>query len=174
MDHNIEFKFLRVLKGRISYMDCDLALYIEDPNQDIMYESIEIYQKYFDEAYGSGVFTSEEMEMFLFDQELYSPFDDQDIKKLEKDLEELKLQAYKNHYKKKELMGIKFLIQQTEKKIGDIRYKKLKYDPFTCEGIATTCRWNWIIENSTYFKNGKRYYFGLNNQYFLRLFFISI
>ena len=37
--------------------------------------------------------------------------------------------------------------------MGSVISKKHSYDFVTCEGLATYSRWNWIIENCTYFED---------------------
>jgi hypothetical protein len=42
-----------------------------------------------------------------------------------------------------------------EEQFLKVKNKKHSYDFVTCEGLATYSRWNWIIENCTFFENGK-------------------
>jgi len=153
----MEFILLRILKGRLSYRRDDLSLYIVEPNQDLMYESIEIYEDAYDKAYGSGVYLKQEIEEYMAINDMWSPFDQMDIEKIKKENEELKLQAYKNFYKKRELTGIKYLLKQNDTKMLKILSKKNQFDHLTCEGVASYSRWNWIIEHSTFYKDGTRY-----------------
>ena len=153
----MEFILLRILKGRLPFRRGDLSLYIEEPDQDLMYSSMEIYEKTYDEAYSNEVMIKEEMEEFLFTNEFWTPFDDAELEKIKKENEELKLQAFKNFFRKRELGGIKSLLRLNEKKYSKIANKKHQFDHLTCDGVASYARWNWIIEHSTYFSNGDNY-----------------
>lgn len=153
----MEFVLLRIMKGRLPFRECGLSLYINEPTQDLMYDSIEIYEDAYDKAYKNGVMIKEEMEEFLFNQEIYTPFDDVELEKLKKEHENLKLSAYKNALNKRELNKIKFLLKVNEQKQSKIIYKKTQFDYLTCDGVASHCRWNWIIEKSTFDENGLPY-----------------
>jgi hypothetical protein len=146
------------MKGRLSFCRDGLFLYIKEPNPDTMYESIAIYQEFYDKAYGAGTFLKEEIPQVLIEKDLYSPFDDQDIEKYKKDIEELKYQCYKNFHRVKELQSLKYLIKKTEDAINKIYRKKNQLDHVTCEGVASLAQWNWIIERSTYYVETDRSY----------------
>jgi len=145
------------MKGRLSYRGDGLSIYIQEPDPNLMYESSEVYQEAYEHGYYKGLYLKDELPEVLFDLDLYSPFDDQDVVKLKKDIEDLKVSAFENFKKERELRGIKFLLRQTENKLSSIYRRKYQFDHLSCEGYATYCQWNWIIENSTYFMNGDKY-----------------
>lgn len=153
----MEFILLRILKGRLSFRRDDLSLYIEEPDQDIMYNSMDIYNEAYDQAYSSGVMLKDELIEVLIENDMWSPLDDIELEKLKKENDELKVQAFKNFFRKRELNGIKFLLRDNEKKYSKIFYKKSQLDHLTCEGVASYARWNWIIEQTTYNKDGSKY-----------------
>ena len=123
-----------------------------------MYGSYEVYNEYYNKAYNNGVYIKEEVLEFLYQKDLYSPFDDIELKKLEEEVELLKLDAYKNFINVKQLRSIKFNIRTVEIKIMDILKKKAQLDHITCEGVASLAQWSWIIENSTFEKETDRLY----------------
>ena len=153
----MEFILLRILKGRLTYRRGDLSLFIQEPNQDLMFQSIEVYEEAYDSAYRNGNYIKEEMEEVLFERNLWSPFDEQDLAKIKKDEEELKFQCFKNYMKKRELAGLKYAIRGSSKKYQKLMSKKHQLDHLTCEGIANNARWNWLIEKSTYYSDGSPY-----------------
>jgi len=123
-----------------------------------MFRSIDIYDEAYDAAYGKGLYLKDEIEDMLYQSNLYSFFDDQDLEKYKKDLENLKVDAFKSFRRPKDLGRIKFQIRQLEEKMAKISRKKNQYDHITCEGYATFAQWNWIIENSTFFSDtGKKF-----------------
>lgn len=146
------------MKGHLSFRRDGLSLYILEPDQDMMYNSSSIYEEIYDKAYTKGVMIREEAEELLMEKGYYSPFDDMDIQKLKKDIEELKVECFKNFMNLKKLMGLKYLIKESEKMLGKIYKKKNQFDHLTCEGVATLAQWNWIIENSTYYKDTEQKY----------------
>lgn len=146
------------MKGHLSFCRDGLSLYILEPDQDIMYQSAEIYEEIYQKAYEKGVMIKEEAHQLLIEKEFYSPFDDMEIEKLKQDQENLKVECYKNFMKARQLPLIKNLLRETERKLGKIYRKRNQFDHLTCEGTATLAQWNWIIENSTYYKGTTKLY----------------
>ena len=153
-----EFLTYRIIRGHLGYSRGGLYLYIEDPNPEMMYESFEVYNEYYNKAYNNGVYIKEEILEYLYQKDLYSPFDDMELKKLQDEIESLKLDAYKNFINTRQLKNIKFNIRIAESKMSSILKKKAQLDHITCEGVASLAQWSWIIENSTYDKKTNQLY----------------
>ena len=153
-----DFLTYRIMKGHLSFCRDGLSLYIEEPTPNMMFESISIYNEVYDSAYGNGVYIKSEILDYIYLHDFYSPFDDMEIKKLNTDMEDIKLACYNNYQREKELFSLKKLLRSIEIKISKINRKKIQFDHLTCEGVATHAQWNWIIENSTYsLKTGEKY-----------------
>lgn len=146
------------MKGHLSFRRDGLSLYIKEPDPNLLFDSIEVYDQFYDEAYGQGCYIQDEILEILYDKDLYSPFDDMNLEKYKKDLEELKYNAYKAVLRPRDLAGIKYAIEKTEIEISKIIRRKNQLDQYTCEGIASLAQWSWIIEKSTYFGNSDRNY----------------
>ena len=152
-----DFTLLRILKGRLVYRRDDLLLFIHEPSQDLMFESIEIYQDTYSKVYKKGGFLKDELEELLINLNLINPYDEIEISKLKKDIDDLKLQAYKSFYKTKELQQIKKIIRLTESVMIKLSLNKSKWDQYSCEGSASYARWSWLIENSVYNRDGSKF-----------------
>lgn len=153
----MEFLLLRIMKGQLSYRGNGLSLYIREPSRDVMYESVHTYEETYQKAYFEGLMIKEELDTFLFDHDLYTPFDDARLEQLKKDHEELKLQAYHNAMNKRALNGTKMALRANEKEQSKINFKKSRFHHLTCEGVADLARWGWIIEHSTFFADDTPY-----------------
>jgi hypothetical protein len=138
------------MKGHLSFRRGGLSLYIKEPDPDMMYRSMEIYEEAYDKAYGEGLYLKDELPELLYNKDLYSPFDDQRADKIKKEIEDLKVQAFKSIYKPKELNNTKYMIKKKEDDLSKIYKRKHQFDHVTCEGVAIFAQWNWIIEKSTY------------------------
>jgi len=152
-----EFLLSRIIRGRLNYRRGDLLLYIKEPTQELMFDSIEIYEEAYDKAYHSGVYLKEDIVQMLMDYNIWHPGLDKVAETHKKNIEELKFAAFKNFYNLKQLQGIKFQIRQEEKKLASIYAKKYSLDHLSCEGVASYTKWNWIIENSTFYRTGQKY-----------------
>lgn len=152
-----DFTLLRILKGRLTFRRGDLFLYIDEPSQDLMFDSIDVYDRYYEDAYNSGVYLKSELEELLIEWNFWNPLDDREIENVRKIIDNLKVDAFKSYYKTKELNGIKKVIKNKEADIVKLITKKSKWEHLTCEGIASYARWSWIIENSVYYSSGEKY-----------------
>jgi hypothetical protein len=107
MSQDKEFKVLRITRGRLSYRRGDLSLYILEPNQSLYYDSMEIYEEAYSDAYMKGNFLKEEVEDYLLDIGTWTPFDDKLFEDSKKELEKLKIEAFKSFFNKKKLSYVK-------------------------------------------------------------------
>ena len=137
----------RIIRGRLRYRRGDLVLFIYEPTSDIMEESHEIYDDSYRHAYFNGVYVKDELPEVLVKHELWSPFDDREADTIDKQIEELKISAYKNFFSSKALSSIKQNLRFLEKRLFKFRSKKNCLDYVSCEGVAEMCRLNWILSN---------------------------
>ena len=153
----IEKTLYRILQGRLRCSLGDPVLYIYEPSKEIMEESFDIYDKSYKEAYFKGVYLKEELKEVLVYNELWSPYDDREAKKIEEKIEEEKLEAFKFFYKTTDLFHIKIRIRGLEKKLMKVKSKKHTLDHISCEGAASFARSMWIISKSAYLTDGNPY-----------------
>lgn len=138
----------RIIQGRLrlSFLGPDIYLY--EPDNDILEESYDIYKEAYDEAYFSGTYIKEELKEVLFNNEMWSPEDDEKAKKAEEEIERLKVYAYENWYNVPLLKGAKAGIRNHEH-----IYKKYKsrfhlLDHISCEGVASLAKSVWIVSKT--------------------------
>ena len=147
----------RILRGRLRYKLGDLVLYIYEPDEVIIEESFDVYDEAYKKAYFSGVYIKEELLELLVAQDLWSPFDDREADKIEKQIEELKITAFRSFFQTKQLRGIKANIRFLEQSMVKYRSKKLCLDHISCEGVASFSRAMWVIANTTKTLDGNLY-----------------
>jgi hypothetical protein len=140
----------RILQGRLRCSLGGPALYIYEPTKEILEESFEVYDEFYNQAYFKGVFLKEELLEVLVSNEIWSPFDDREAEKIEKDIEEHKVKAFECFYKTKELMSIKMVLRHLEKQLAKFRSKKHTLDHVSCEGVGEFARSSWIISKTVY------------------------
>lgn len=147
----------RIMQGRLRLKLDGLALYIYEPSFEILEESIDIYDEAYKKAYFDGVPIKKELVNILLENNLWSPLDDREADKLEKDIEDLKIKAFQNFYNSRQLSSIKMNIRTLEKKIIKYRSKKLSLDHISCEGVAGLSRSLWIINKTTFYDDDTLY-----------------
>jgi len=147
----------RILQGRLRLRLGDLVLYVYEPSKDLIEESFEIYDESYKKAYFGGVPIKDELIQILIENNLWSPLDDREADKIEKEIEELKVNAYKNFYDKRHLNTIKMNIQKLNESYVKCKSKKKSLDHTCCEGVANFSRNLWLISKTTFFTNNELY-----------------
>ena len=151
MDNILNEKTLcRILQGRLRCSLGDPALYIYEPTKEILEESFENYDKSYNEAYFDGVYLKKEIVPILVENEIWSPLDDREAQKIEKQIEDYKVKAFEFFYKTRDLVTIKMVLRQLEKDLLKAKSKKHALDHISCEGVASFARSIWIISKSVY------------------------
>jgi len=158
MDNIFYEKLLyRIIQGRLRLKLDDLVLFVYEPSVDLLEESLEVYEDAYKQAYFREVPIKEEILETLVENDLWSPLDDKEADEIEKKVEDLKVEAFKNFYDTGKLRAIKAAIRTLEKKAIKLRTKKLALDHTTCEGVGSFSRSVWLISKSTFFTNNEPY-----------------
>jgi hypothetical protein len=157
MDISYEKILYRIIKGRLRIKLGDLILYVKEPTDDILEESYEIYDEAYNKAYFNNILLKKDLKEILFYRDLWSPDDDKRVKEIDKQVEDLKVEAYKSHFDRRKVQGIKGHIRFFEKERGEIKSKNKSLDHISCEGLADFARSAWIVESSTVYQDGGCY-----------------
>jgi len=158
MSIDIEKNLYRIIQGRLRYKVRDgLVLYIHEPTPEIIYESHDIYDEVYEESYWKGIYVKEEIIPILIENDYWTPLDDREAEKIQEQVENKKVEAFKSFVKKRQLNAIKMEIHRLEKKWLELYSKKSSLDHVTCEGCAALARNAWIISKTVYHKDGTLY-----------------
>lgn len=149
----------RIITGRLQFSRDDLFLYIEDPTTDIVSKSYAIYDDVYSQGIKSDIYLEKDVQNLLIKMDLWTPLDDREADKKSEEVKTLKIRAYENFFKKRELFVIKKRIQQLNKEVDELRSKRHMLRRETCEGLAEEERNMWIMLNSVYNEDGTRYDF---------------
>ncbi len=147
----------RILQGRLRLTLGDLVLYVYEPTPEMIEESYEIYDEAYKRAYFRGVYIKKELLEILVDNGLWSPFDDREADKIEKQVEDLKVEAFKSFFNSKKLRGIKANLRRMERTLYEYKSKKMVLDHTSCEGVAAFSKGVWLISQSTRFVDDSPY-----------------
>lgn len=147
----------RILQGRLRLTLGDLVLFIYEPDRELLEESYEIYEEAYKKAYFRGIYLKKELLEVLVDNDLWTPFDDREAEKIEKEIENMKVEAFKSFFDSKKLKGIKNRIRANERMFFKYKSKKMSLDHVSCEGVASFSRNVWLISQSTKLKDGSDY-----------------
>ena len=138
----------RIIQGRLRIRLGDLVLFMYEPTKEILEQSYEIYDEAYEKAYFTGSYVEQEIIELLLEYDLWSPLDDRAADDLTKKIDDLKVEAFKNNYSKKNLISIKRHIRSVESEVGKLRYKKKQLDTLSCKGLANFAKQSWVISQT--------------------------
>ena len=154
----IEKTLHRIIQGRLRYrVHDDLVLYIHEPTPELLFKSYEVYDDAYERAYVNGVFVKEEIIPILLENDYWTPLDDKEAEKLQKEIEEKKLECYQNFVHKKQLAILKRQLGVLEDRWYKASAKKHALENTTCSGVASYTRSVFIVENCTKLEDGSSY-----------------
>ena len=149
----------RIIQGRLRLRLGDLVLFIDEPSKEIIEESFDIYEDTHKTAFFSGVYVEQEVLEILLMNDMWSPLDDKQAKDIEKEIEDLKVKAFKSFFNKQKLAAFKRQIRHKEREIIKLKTKKHQFDHLTCDGVANFARKCWLTQRTTKTKSGEPYNF---------------
>ena len=149
-----EFFVYRIAAGYLRYKDSYMTLYIHDPNVDELYQAQEHALECYDDSLFSGMYTREDVRCFMRDNKLWTDRDDDKVKGLPKEIEDIKVKMFESLLQTKTRESLRKHLRRAEKQLDEILERKYSYDPYTCEGYSTYCKNIWIIENCTRSQDG--------------------
>ena len=156
MDISYEKILYRIIKGRLRIKLGDLILYVREPTEDVLEESYEVYDDAYHKAYFNNLFCKKDLKEILFYRELWTPEDDEQIEKLDKQIEDLKVEAYKSHFDRRKVQSIKRHLRNFETEQSEIRARIKSLDHISCEGTAEFARSVWIVGACTSYQDGSK------------------
>ena len=116
-------------------------------------ESYNIYQETYDECLMSDIMTNDEIQGWMYENNLWDENDEANVKTLERQIEDNKVSIYNSSRDKRAVALFKYELRKVTKELTDKLHIKNQYFHTTCEGISESAKINWTINNSTYKKN---------------------
>ena len=152
-----EFFVYRTTAGYLKYKGDNLTLYIHDPTVEELYDAQEYALECYEDSLFSGMYTRENMLNVLRDRKLWSDRDEDKLKGLPKEIEDLKVKMWESILQSNTRENLRKHLRLAEKQLDKIIEKKHAYDIYTCEGYASYVKVCWIIEHCTRFKDGSQF-----------------
>jgi len=155
-----EFLLSRILFGTaIIKVNKDLTLYVHPLTVEQNLFAQQAFKEAYDEALLSGVFARTEMLDLMYEQEVWTEEQEELLERNKKKIDDMKVKLYENFFVPQHVKKIKEDLKLLQREQLRLFGTKHTNDHLDCEGTATYARWNWIIENTTTYKNGDPYLF---------------
>ena len=148
----------RIMAGYSRYhLPRDTVVVVKPLTIEQNYLAQEVFHETYKLAQDRDIFTSEDMLNIMIESDMWSPLDVTREKQIPKDIENIKVAMFRAAFKLQEREAKRKVLRKMEEQFLKVNNKKHSYDFVTCEGLATYSRWNWIIENCTFFEDGKSF-----------------
>jgi hypothetical protein len=155
--HLRDFFVARVCAGFLRFTKGNLALRIYPPTDDVMYEATYEYNVAYQDALMQGIKTDDEMVLSLVDMGLWNDKMQEDFEKIPDRIEELKVGLLNYAFRPIECERVRKMLNNCKQEYARLHNIRHSYDYTTCEGAAGLVKWQYIIEHSTRYADGRPY-----------------
>jgi len=157
-----DFLLSRIMAGYSRYhLPQETVVIVRPATIEQNYLAQEVFYETYELAQDREIFTSEDMLNVMIESGMWDTLDVTREKQIPKDIENIKLEMFRSAFKLQERENKRIVLRKMEEQFLKVKVKKHSYDFVTCEGLATYSRWNWLIENCTFFENGKPFDWGV-------------
>tara|TARA_B100000029_G_scaffold360523_1_gene353469 strand:- start:580 stop:1614 length:1035 start_codon:yes stop_codon:yes gene_type:complete len=157
-----EFLLAKIIAGYSRYkLPKNVSVIVKPATIDQNYIAQEVFRETYELAEDRGIFTSKDILNIMIENDMWTPLDVKREEQIPKDIENIKVEMFKNAFKLQERETRRKILRNMEEQLQKVIVKKHSYDFVTCEGLSTYARWNWIIENCTYFEDGTHFNWGV-------------
>ena len=145
--HEREFFVCQIRLGTLKVVD---GIEIRPLTLEQELESNKVYQESYDDSLSCEIMTSEEIQGWMYENNLWTPDDEARITILEKDIESAKINIYESRKDKRSVALLKHELNKLKDELLEKLGDKNQYFHTTCEGIGESSKIEWIIANTTY------------------------
>ncbi len=148
----------RICAGYLRFkISPDICLIIKPLTVDQKYIAQEIYNEAYEKAFEDNLLTDEEILEMLKKNGLWASIDDRRLEQIPKDIENKKVELFESYFSSDAREATRGFLRKAEAQLIKTMQKRHVYDSSTCDGYASYYKWNWMIENCTYYENGDKY-----------------
>ena len=147
--HEREFFVGTIRTGNIKILN----LVIKPLTVEQSVQAAKVYGDSFEDNLDAEVMTEDQMLKWMIQQGLWHRADDKEIEKIDRAIDDAKVEMYKKHTDKDKVKTLRIILGGLKKKKADLFSYKSSYFPNTCEGIASLQKTSWIVRNTTFLNN---------------------
>lgn len=140
----------KVLSGDIILKTGCGLLVVKQPSAELRYLADFFSQEVYDEAFESNIFLQEELEELIIENGWWEQEQEDLLKSIPKDLEQMKVDYFNNFIKSDVIKSIKKAIKKREDQFEKLTQTKYGFFNYTCESLKSQAYTMYILENSTF------------------------
>lgn len=149
-----ELLVARIISGTIRLEVNGDYYTLKQPSRERRYLAQELFCQVFKESELSGLYNEDELEDFLFSEGLWDDDKDELLKKIPKDIEDMKVRLFQLAFKSNERQGVRKMLANAKTKLGDLATQRNAYAYLSCLGAAHLARAKYMLGSSLYHENG--------------------
>ena len=148
-DRRIQYLVHRLLSGKLLIPDGDRILELRSPSLQIQYESDIVYKHHYEQNIFEFIL-KEDIKPLLLESGVITPFHEQDLKKMNKKLERLKVQLFTDFWDRTKTARHRKSIASVKKRINQLEVEGSSMDHLTLEHFCFLESMKYIIKKTLY------------------------
>lgn len=145
----------RIVSGQFRYYIDNKEFVIRNVSLENQYLAEELFRSILDGGIKDGLMSEDDVLNFLIDQGIWTVEQQESFSKIEKDIEEFKVQIFKSKFRSDERKLLKFNLAHFRNLHSELYSVRHSYDHLSAMGLAQTARYKYLTACSIYYKNGK-------------------
>ncbi len=148
-----ELHISRIIAGFFRHKIDGVTYIIQQPNRSIRNIAQEVYMEALKDAELDGLYNDEELNIFLYENDIWSSEKENLLEELFEDLDDYKVKMYKAIFRSEERKVYKELINTTKNKIKELQLEKSSYNHLSCAGTAAMMKMRYLVGKSLHYED---------------------
>lgn len=155
----------KIIAGCTACVFDDIPVFVHEPSPQDKVKAHSIYLTEYKNSLTNGLIKEEELIEELIKRGVWSKTHQEELDKLPKAIEELKVELYNYYFQFKKRDGIRKSLDSLKEIEVKLSSKRDQYNANTCEGFAISCKNKHLICSSTKNADGSKF-FTMNYEYY--------
>lgn len=151
-----ELYIARIVSGLFRCSIDGKTYLIKSPDRYIRYIAQEIYIEALRDAELEGLYNEEELNNFLYENNIWSDEKEKNLKTLIEDIDELKVKLYQAAFKSEERKALRKLLTVAKLKYGELNNLKTSYNYLSCHSTASMMKVRYILGKTLTYEDGEK------------------
>jgi len=151
-----ELYISRIITGFFRCRINEKVFLLKQPDRHTRHIAQEIFIESFKEAELDGLYVQEELDFFMYSNNVWDEEREKQIVQMPKDIEELKVRLFEATFKSEERKLIRKMLGIAKEKFSELHKEKNLYNHLSCEGFASMNKMRYLVGKGLCFENGDR------------------
>lgn len=150
----------RIISGKTRLRINGRVFFVGSPSRLQRCLAEEIFAEQLQEARWGGAYDEDELREILAGKNIWGAADEDRLKRLKTDLENLKVALFESRLKTHKIPAIRRALEDTKAETGRLEILKHSHDKFSCLAIASAARQRFLLGCSVFYEDGAPYWAG--------------